>query len=59
MLQHLLRTFRGTIRSGHDDDTFHKQILKKLLEDHGISDISHLKWMLQIYKKKKEQHYLG
>lgn len=57
MLRHLLRTFRGTIRSGHDDDTFHKQILKKLLEDHGIRDISHLKCMLQI--NKKEQHYQG
>lgn len=39
----LVLTFRGAIRSGHDDDAVQEQILKKLLENHGIRDVSHLK----------------
>lgn len=35
----------GAIRSGHDDDTVLEQILKKLLENHGIGNISDLKYV--------------
>lgn len=35
-------TLRGAIRSGHDDDTVLEQILKKLLENHGIGNIGDL-----------------
>ena len=42
MTSHLLLTFRGTIRRGHNDDAVQKQILKELLEKHGIGDIRDL-----------------
>lgn len=42
MFRHVLLTFRGTIGSGHNNNTVQKQILKKLLKNHGISDISDL-----------------
>ena len=43
VLRHLFLTFRRTIRSCHDNNSIQEQILKKLLENHGISDISDLK----------------
>lgn len=48
-----LLTFRRPIRSGHDDNTVQKQILKKLLEDHGVSDVSHLEQGKPIGFRKK------
>lgn len=56
MLPLLLLTFRGAIRSGHNNNTVQKQILKKLLENHGISDIGDLKCVLQI-NQLWEKHY--
>lgn len=41
---HLLLTFRGTVRRGHNYNTVQKQILEKLLENHGVSDISDLRY---------------
>lgn len=50
MLQDLSFTFRGTIRGSHDNNTVLKQILKELLENHGISNISDLKLERQYTK---------
>lgn len=36
-------TFRRPIRSGHNHDAVQEQILKKLLENHGVGDVRHLK----------------
>lgn len=41
--QSLLHTFRRAIRRGDNNNTVLKEILKKLLENHGIGDISDLK----------------
>lgn len=38
-----LHTFRRAIRRGNNNNTVLKEILKKLLENHGIGDISDLK----------------
>lgn len=43
-------TFGRTIGSGHNNNTVQEQILKKLLKNHGVSDVSHLKQNNQFWE---------
>lgn len=54
----LFPTFRRTIGSGNDNNSFHEQILKKLLQNHGISDISDLCFKTKYLTQNANTYYL-